>query len=125
MVPLFKGFLYSKNKSNQDTILNKVQNVNNPDSTEITDYQPIVQDTLLSHNDTFEDEKHTNGKFKFSLDIKPNFGFGYEFSSTKTYRYIDYLPGLRANLAFFLIDFRYNMLTENTGSTLMLLNPGI
>ena len=49
-----------------------------------------------------------------SLDINANFALGYQFSSDKTYQYVNYLPGLRANILAFIIDFRYNILTEYT-----------
>lgn len=49
-----------------------------------------------------------------SLDINANFSLGYHYSKDKSYTYINYLPGLRANLASFILDFRYNILTEYT-----------
>lgn len=51
-----------------------------------------------------------------SLDINANFAMGYHSSQDKSYTYVNYLPGLRANLASFILDFRYNILTEYTGN---------
>ena len=48
----------------------------------------------------------------FSLDLKANFALGFEYSKEKTYKYYNFLPGIRANLTWFLIDYRYNILTE-------------
>lgn len=49
-----------------------------------------------------------------SLDINANFAVALHKGIDKMYTYIDYLPGLRANFNIFMIDFRYNILTEYT-----------
>lgn len=49
-----------------------------------------------------------------SLDINGNFALAYHKGVDENYTYVNYLPGLRANLLAFIIDFRYNLLTEYT-----------
>jgi len=49
-----------------------------------------------------------------SFEIRPQFDVGYHYSSQKGYTYIDFLPGLRANIGMVMLDFRYNILTEYT-----------
>jgi len=53
-------------------------------------------------------------KKDFSLEIKPLFDLGFHKGIDKNYTYVDYLPGARANIHAFIIDFRYNILTEYT-----------
>jgi len=95
--------LIQKNKNQADTT-----NVEEDErlveiTSKITDDGPV----LIQNNPVIE-----NQKLDFSFDINANFAAGLEFHSTKTYTYYNFLPGVRANLSWFLIDFRYNILTE-------------
>ncbi len=67
-----------------------------------------TNDIINEPIEVFEAEKD------FSLDLKPQFDLGFHKGIDKNYTYVDYLPGLRANLHFLSIDFRYNILTEYT-----------
>jgi hypothetical protein len=49
-----------------------------------------------------------------SLDINGNFALAFHKGIDKNYTYVNYLPGIRANLLSFILDFRYNILTEYT-----------
>ncbi len=49
-----------------------------------------------------------------SLDINGNFALAYHKGLDKNYTYVNYLPGIRANILAFILDFRYNILTEYT-----------
>jgi len=53
-----------------------------------------------------------------SLEINPNsaYSFHYSIDSSRYYRYINYLPDIRANLGVFSAYFRYNILTEYINS---------
>jgi hypothetical protein len=59
-----------------------------------------------------QDSTHASRSHGVSFDINANFAIGFEYSSKKTYNYYIFLPELRLNLSWFLVDFRYNMLTE-------------
>jgi hypothetical protein len=48
----------------------------------------------------------------FSIDVNLGFAPGIHFSNDTNFHYMNYLPGIRANLASFMIDFRFNLLTE-------------
>lgn len=47
-----------------------------------------------------------------SLDLNANFALANHYAHGDNYTYVNYLPGLRANLVSFIIDYRYNILTE-------------
>ena len=49
-----------------------------------------------------------------SWDIRAIFDLGYHYSTKQHYIYVDYLPGLRMNVGFLMLDFRFNILTEYT-----------
>ncbi len=49
-----------------------------------------------------------------SLDLYTHLAPAYHFSSSNTYPYLNFLPGFRAHLVSFMIDFRYNLLAEFT-----------
>jgi|GEM_PF-5274115 hypothetical protein len=72
--------------------------------------QIIVENQTYNEYNTFQNTKKDTAEF--SLDIKANLAIGFEPSADKTYKYYNFLPELRLNLAWFLVDFRYNILTE-------------
>ncbi len=49
-----------------------------------------------------------------SWDIRALFDYGYHYDAEWHYTYIDFLPGVRLNLGFLMLDYRYNILTEYT-----------
>ncbi len=94
----------NKIKDNQDVV---------SDSSEISDNQKINPNkgNIIEYDD-FANKDHEKLPGDYSLDLKVNFALGFEYSKEKTYTYYNFLPGVRANLSWFLIDFRYNILTE-------------
>lgn len=55
--------------------------------------------------------------FKPSLDINGNFAVAFHKGIDRNYTYVNFLPGLRANLGQVKFDFRFNNLTEFTDNT--------
>lgn len=77
-----------------------------------------ITDNATNTYDNSEAYKHVedNGliynKEKLSLDINALFDASIHKGINKNYFHIDYLPGLRANIFFVILDFRFNMLTQ-------------
>jgi len=133
-----------KNKNNDDFVDNYSNNddlfpmVENSKPTNVTENENpnLPTDSLTSNNDIpskideneintdIVDNQVTNNQSMnefsnerekdFSLDINGNFALALHKGVDKMYTYVDYLPGLRANLDIFMIDFRFNILTEYT-----------
>ncbi len=49
-----------------------------------------------------------------SFEIEPQLAYALHFGADQTYKYVNYLPQVRANLGVISTDFRFNMLTEYT-----------
>ena len=47
-----------------------------------------------------------------SVDFDAGFAPAYEYNNSTFYKYMIFLPGIRANLASFMLEFRGNLLTE-------------
>jgi len=59
--------------------------------------------------------KSTNPSI-LSLDVDAGFAPAYHQGVDKGYKYMIYLPAIRANLAAFMLDLRFNLLTEFTNN---------
>jgi hypothetical protein len=66
---------------------------------------------LSEYTDDVASYRATNPKI-LSLDANADFSAAININSAKTYNYMVYMPSLRANLASFLLEFRFNLLTE-------------
>ncbi len=118
---IFTGCLFSghnNSENNNDNVVNnnvqENQNLIPPDSAVIPYKNPennVITDNPIINNENQNLNIKKEPK-EFSLDLNANFALGFEYSKEKTYKYYDFLPGIRANLAWFLIDYRYNILTE-------------
>jgi len=72
----------------------------------------VVVENQYTENNTNQLVIQKKAPWEYSLDFKANLAIGFEPSKERTYTYYNFLPGIRANIAWFLIDFRYNILTE-------------
>ncbi|NJO87927.1 MAG: hypothetical protein HC831_02420 [Chloroflexia bacterium] len=88
-------------KTDPETIL--------PDEVRIADNN---NELIVNEPNAVDDPVKRKGQV--SLDVRPQFDLSMHKGIDKNYVHVDYLPGLRANFDFFLIDFRYNILTEYT-----------
>jgi len=97
------------------------KNHNNYSNNEPDDFIVIIPEDKNDRNNKQNSDNEVNNNseiFKpkspkeFSLDLKANFALGYQYGSDSSYTYYNFLPAIRANLAWFLIDYRYNMLAE-------------
>jgi hypothetical protein len=104
--------LMQENQNQRIDTFNIQENQNQvPDNINIHENQKInSNETISIVNDTAAKVKTSD----ISLDINANFAVGYEYSSIKSYTYYNFLPGLRLNLDWFLIDYRYNLLSSFT-----------
>ncbi len=55
----------------------------------------------------------TDKENNFTLDVNLLFDISMHKGIDKYYSHVDYLPGLRAGLNFLMLDFRFNILTQN------------
>ena len=96
-------------------IIDENQNIAPVDSIVIS-YKNPENNVIIENQNLSNQENEFTPKIKepweYSLDFKANLAIGFEPSKEKTYTYYNFLPGIRANIAWFLIDFRYNILTE-------------
>jgi hypothetical protein len=105
---IFTGCLSSRPEVDNNNIAdNPNEYLYNNEQNEIENNLNSV-DSFNIKNQSYEIKRPAD----FSLDLKANFALGLEYSKEKTYKYYNFLPGVRANLAWFLIDYRYNILTE-------------
>ena len=69
---------------------------------------------LLAENHRMIMENRDADPTIISADFKMNFAPGWHYSKSQTYWYVDFLPEIAVNLAWFTTFFRYNILTEYT-----------
>jgi hypothetical protein len=107
-----KNNIIEENLTPIDTTLNKIEPEIVENNPEIEVDEPIKvneeNEVIYESTEVYENKKD------FSLELKPHFDLGFHKGIDKNYTYVDYLPGARINLHFFLLDFRYNILTEYT-----------
>jgi hypothetical protein len=68
--------------------------------------QVLAEYTAEVYQKRFEDPS------LMSFEVHAGFAPVYHYSQEEFYWYMNYLPGIRANLAAFMLDFRFNLLAE-------------
>jgi hypothetical protein len=88
---------------------NKVLPVRSEEPATTNKTPELTDNKLINKNNLSPKEKG-----KVNLDIRAHFDLSMHKGIDKNYLHVDYLPGIRANFDIFLLDFRYNVLTEYT-----------
>ena len=71
----------------------------------------IISDVIVQYTSNVYKRKPENPAI-LSLDFDAGFAPAYEYNNSTFYKYMVFLPAIRANIASFMIEFRGNLLTE-------------